>query len=351
MFFAAAYFKLPQAFNGEAELAAILAAIFTVGSLIIALVAFVTQSNAEGVIKRAVTSAIEESTRKTDQRIQTFLRAYSAFQRAQTLYSSNVRLSLLQVIEDTCDDALTIEPSLYGVDRWLGNRFFGISRHLFLQSRHFVRSKETLEVSLQVPFAFKALKRLESAIAKGEAEATGETALQIAQLHALLGNAPSEIGKWMRLAKEGREAWSFDESEALTVLSTARNREQAQYILAEYSFDPMSRGAVKEYLYQQEPSVFVARLVAFANNVEALQYPPFNPTIVTFRLNGNHDGAFLEWEDAIRPSIGKRRGGIPRFPDFEESEGHQPNPLFEPIDALLVKCFADVTFVMPYYSD
>jgi hypothetical protein len=338
---------MEASFKSADELAAIMGAIFTVGGLMVALVAFVTQSNAEQVINKAVTSAREQSTRDIDERIQTSLRGYTMFLQAQEAYKAENRSYRLLEAKAYILNAKAIAPNLFGLDLWLGRTYFEEAKRAFLIERRFKETPSSSFYDLESrPLAVEAAGLLESAILKGDIEDKAFTAFIMAQTYAMMGAAPQKIATELERASGIREILKLEEREALVLLSTCRRLSEAQKILDAYQTSALSREAVTNYLIPKDPDTGVRRFVAFALNPMALQHPPFNPTVVTFRGKDDWKECFLEWDgqDLFEGQI--CRGGLIRF--SEPVPGQAPaNPPWQPTEAVLELAFAQFLFIMP----
>jgi hypothetical protein len=249
-------------------------------------------------------------------------------------------------IESLANEAQRIEPSLQGVDEWLGEIFVRESQTLFLVGRHFFSHQWADDLSQQTPLAIKGLKRYEAAIANRQAEAKGIVALRIAEAHALIGDSPPEIARWLTKANDYVAHLFFQEAEALAILSTCQRKREAGKLLASLGFAEMMQEQVRQHVLAEPQASYLVRFVVFANAPWSLPNPPYNPTILTIRRHDTWDSAFAEWESRVVGLGPIVKGGIPDF-TYDAASNSQRNPEFQPLDAILAQCFAQFTFVMP----
>ncbi|MGC2650154.1 MAG: hypothetical protein WA304_05050 [Candidatus Cybelea sp.] len=325
MFFLAWHYKLQTPLSDATELASIMGAIFTVGGLIVALVALYTQSNLEKAASNAISTALDNVRPQIDERIQTFLAAYSEFRSAQDMWARNGVISF-GTVEDLVEHAESIEPSLKGLNKWMGLVSYEAAEKLFLIGRHFDANMQNLDVTLASAIASRGSRRLESAFDDERASNRSDTALLVALLHASLDDSTFRVTNWIRRAKSFDALPDMTSNMALSLFSCARSKQDCDSILAAYGAKGMSAEAIRQNCVSQPPQNGTARFVAFAHQPTELQNPPFNPTIIRFRTLDGWNHAFVEWQDANPATVGTRRGGIPQLPDFDQTIGAQGNP-------------------------
>ena len=134
LLFIAAHFRITSSFQSSAELASVMGAIFTAGGLIVALVSLYSLANVDKIVQDGVAVALKSIPHEVDERIRTFLDAYTPFREAQFLWT-NYRFKALGRIEELVVIAERIEPTLRNLRRWSGTVFFESTRASYLRER------------------------------------------------------------------------------------------------------------------------------------------------------------------------------------------------------------------------
>ncbi len=123
----AAHYGIASSFQTAGELASLMGAIFTAGGLIVALVSLYTLANVDRVVRDGVKAALESIPQQLDERIRSFLDAYTSFREAQDLWGQS-QFSALPQIEERLLRAEDIEPTLRDLRRWSGRVFYEAAR-------------------------------------------------------------------------------------------------------------------------------------------------------------------------------------------------------------------------------
>jgi hypothetical protein len=346
MFFLAWHYKLQSPLTDAAELASIMGAIFTVGGLIVALVALYTQANMERVAKGAVTSAVNKTTANINQRIQTFLDAYSAFTSAKELWRKHLYDAIPQ-IEQYISEAENVEPSLRGLNTWMGEVYFETARYLHFQDTDYKRDPGRI-ISITLPLAAtKGIQRLQDAINNNDPTMDGEYALELAELYALQGESSHAVAHRVKRARELGVLPMMDAEVALTLFSACKRRVDVSRILDAYETLPMTGDQIMTDCKTHSPQRGHgrARFIVFADAPQELQNPPMNPAVLdVFSVAEDWTAARVQWRSAKQSNI---YGGMPPMGEYDVHSGTQQTPGFEAMDTLLPTLMATFTFIVP----
>jgi hypothetical protein len=340
----AAHYGVISSFNSEAELASIMGAIFTAGGLIVALVSLYTLWNVNQVVENAVDASMAAVPRQVDERIRTFLDAYSSFREAQDMWA-RYQFAGLTEIEELILRAEAIEPTLVDLRVWSGLLFFQAARGSYL--REYVGDgtySGCPDKAVRPALAMKALQRLEADFA-GAPGGSAAAALRIAQMHALLGDLPA-VSRWVKRSHDIGGSTSLEGVAALTLMAACRSTQDARRVLNAYGATAMSASDISTAA--KNGASGIRHFVVVIDSPEALQNRPTNPAVVTLRTVDNWNSAFMEWRAVAQRIVGTLHGGMPSFGKWDEQMGGQDNPPFESLDALLAKASEQFMFVCPY---
>jgi len=342
----AAHYHITSSFQTEAELASVMGAIFTAGGLIVALLSLYTLANVDKVMRDGVRTALETIPQRLDERIRIFLDAYTSFREAQDLWS-RYHFSALNEIEGLILRAEHIEPTLRDLRRWSGTVFFEAARGSFLREHAPDGTYRECPPSLNRPaLAVKALQRL-----KPEFDATSDDgqaiALQIAELHAILGDSPKTVAHWIERARASAPLPLLNGVNSLTLAAGCRTERDIQIVLNAHGLRIMTADEIRAAL-QSVPDKAVQSFAVVVGRTEGLQNPPVNPTVVTFRSVDKWSNAFLGWY--ARPELNRSSllGGIPAYGELVIATGYQDSPPFMDLDTLLGQACDRFYFVAPY---
>ncbi len=339
----AAHYGIASAFQSAAELASVMGAIFTAGGLIVALVSLYTLSNVDKVVQDGVKGAVQAIPQRLDERIRTFLDAYTSFREAQDLWTQQ-RFQSLADIEELVLRAEEIEPTLRNLRRWSGTVFFQAARGSYLRKHVPDSTYSDCPSSMERPaLAVKSLRRLEPEFNAAREDSRLTIGLYIAQLHALLGESPKTVAHWIERARAyGTVPPHLDGINALTLAAGSRSEHDVQLILRAFGTDIMTASDIAAVLEENCDKAVQAFAVVVKSVV---QHAPENPTIVTFHSVDKWNSAFIGWHASALPQV---RGGIPEFPDIVVATGAQDTPSFIPLDDLLREATERFTFIAPY---
>lgn len=340
----AAHYKIMSSFQSASELASVMGAVFTAGGLIVALVSLYTLANVEKVVRDGVKGAMEDVPKQLDERIRTFLEAYTPFLKAQDLWAAD-RFRALPQIEESILRAESIEPTLRSLRRWSGDMYFVSARASYLRERVWDGTYGDCPAGVDRPaLAMKALLRLEPEFNSGE----GDRALlgiRIAEMHSLLGDSGQTV-RWLKRARACGALPDLDGVNAITLAASCRSAETANHILESYGVRALDAQRIRSALHASKSPV--QGFVAVIRTAVGMQNPPLNPTIVTFRTVDAWNSAFVDWNAANRPPVGTMRGGIPVFPAYDPRAGTQGNPPFHLLDPLIEEAMERFIFMVPY---
>ncbi|MGA8475092.1 MAG: hypothetical protein WB681_08500 [Candidatus Cybelea sp.] len=341
----AVHYHVAPSFQTAGELASIMGAIFTASGLIVALVALYTQANIEKVAKAAVTSAVNKTTAKINERIQTFLDAYSAFTSAKALWH-NIIYDGISEIEEYIAEAEEMEPSLRGLNTWMGEVYFKVARYLHFQDTSYINPQRLISITLPLA-ATKGIQRLQDAIDSNDPTIDAAYALELAELYALQGESSGAVAHRIKRAKELGVLPSMDAEIALTLFSACKRRDDLLHILDAYETVPMTGDHIMAHCRTHLPQRGQgrARFVVFADAPQDLQHPPFNPTVLdVFTVAEDWTSARVQWRSAKQSNI---YGGIPAMGEYDVHSGTQQPPGFVAMDVFLPELMAAFTFIVP----
>jgi hypothetical protein len=343
----AVHYHIAPSFQTAGELASIMGAIFTASGLIVALVALYTQANIEKVAKGAVTSAVNKTTAKINERIQTFLDAYSAFTSAKTLWH-NIIYDGISEIEEYIAEAEEMEPSLRGLDTWMGEVYFKTARYLHFRSTGYSNVNLDRLINITLPLAAtKGIQHLQGALDRNDPTMDAAYALELAELYALQGESSRAVAHRVRHAKELGVLPSMDAEIALTLFSACKRRDDLLHILDAYETVPMTGDQILAHCRTHLPQRGQgrARFVVFADAPQELQNPPMNPTVLdVLSVAEDWSTARVQWRSAEQSNI---YGGNPPMGEYDVHSGTQQPPGFVAMDVLLPELMAAFTFIVP----
>jgi hypothetical protein len=342
----AVHYQIAPSFRTAGELASLMGAIFTASGLIVALVALYTQANIEKVTREAVTSAVNETTAKINERIQTFLDAYSAFTSAKELWRTH-RYDAIPQVEQYISEAEDVEPSLRGINTWMGEVYFITARYLYFQDTGYSTDPGRL-IGITLPLAAtKGIQRLQGALDSNDPMMDAAYALELAELYALQGESSRAVAHRVKRARELGALPTMDADVALTLFSACKKRNDVLSILDAYETVPMTGDQImthcKTHLPQRGHGR--ARFIVFADTPQELQNPPINPAVLdVLSVAEDWTAARVQWRSAKQSNI---YGGMPKMGEYDVHSGTQPTPGFEAMDTLLPTLMATVTFIVP----
>jgi hypothetical protein len=340
-------FNIAPAFSTAAELASVMGSIFTAGGLIVALVSFYSLANVDKAVSEGVASAVAAIPRQLDERIRTFLDAYTSFREAQNLWSRG-GFSALPTIEQLVLRAEAIEPTLRSFRPWSGAIFFEAARASYLREHVVNQEYSACPSPLDRPaLAMKALDRLTPEFTVAEGANRTEIGVRLAILQALLGERARVICESLFLARESGPTPLLEGIDALALIAGCRTVEDVRAVLRAYGADEMSPTEIIDML-KASPEKNLQSFVAFVKSPAAIQYPPVSPTVVTFRTVDQWNSAFVEWFERVQPQFGTRRGGIPDYPEYDVASGTQKSPPFMALGDLVREATGKLSFVSAY---
>lgn len=332
----------PASMTDVSALASIMAAVFTVGGLVVALVSFYTMARIKKVARKSVESALADVDVKIEKKIQNFLEAYSSFTIARNAWASD-RLDSFSYVEAHVTDAENTNPSLRGMNTFMAEVYFVAAQTAYFQRIGYdtvSQIPQPLELS-----ASKGIERFRAALTTDDVTMDATFGLELAQLYALIGERPGKLAYWIKKAKGFGNLPTMDAEIALVLFSSCKNHDDIARLVAAYEFVPMTGDDVLARCWRGANPNYV-QFIAFADKHD-LQNQPVNPFVLTMRSVDGFSSAEADWRAAEQPHYTELRGGLPLWGEYDVPRGYQERPGFEAMDTLLPKLLDRLTFIVP----
>lgn len=329
------------------ELGGIMAAIFTAGGLIVAIVSIYTMANIQAVSRRAVQPLLQEIPAQISASIQRFSTAYSIYLGAQSLIPERgyktFDYSDIADAEIAIEQAIGIDSTITGTREWMGMVYHRAARLKFLEGSSLPLSRmptdHYLPSSSVASLASRGIRWIESALGEQNSENRLLPA-RLAELHALLPSPLTDVLKCVEKANGQADHPLPNGDEGLAIMLNACQSDDAVSALVtslgvSLPSDEDIIASLAERIERQGGSTGPLMLLALQRFDQYLKDEPRRPCILLLYHNGNTETAFAQWQPMVQYSGHPvRRATHPPSPPSDAS-GSSPNPGQVPIAELL----------------